>query len=422
MLNNKNIFKNLFITLLFTTVLACTFSTKASAISISKEDAEAVVLMDGKTGQILYAKNQDEALAPASTTKVLTALLVLENSKLDDMVTVGDNPPNAEGTSIGLKKGDVYSINDLLHGLLLESANDCAIALAEHTGSSVENFSKMMNDRARLLGATNSNFVNPNGLYEKEHKTTAHDLALIMREAAKHPEFIKISREPLYKLPASKVDNKEKWVNNKNKLVLKNDKYFYDLALTGKTGFTTPSLHTYVAVAEKNGESLVFTMLKSPSKDIYFKDAKDLFEYGFNNFTTLKLYEKGEKVYNYELNKNTSIPLTASEDFYYNFNKNLLPNRGVNVDEKTNLVVDKINLNKDTVKIGDKVGEGKILIDGHEIGSLELCSSVDNTSLKPVVKVIPKNIIILSISIGVILIFLIALLIIKKKKNKSPYM
>ena len=421
MLVNKNIFKNLFLIILFVVTLACALPLKANAISISKEDAEAVVLMDGKTGQILYGKNQNESLAPASTTKILTALLVLENSKIDDMVTIGDNPPNAEGTSIGLQKGDVYSINDLLHGLLLESANDCAIALAEHVGTSVENFAKMMNDRARSLGAINSNFVNPNGLYEKEHKTTAHDLALIMREVAKHPEFVKISREPLYKLPPSKIDNKDKWVNNKNKLVLKNDKYFYNEALTGKTGFTTPSLHTYVAVAEKNDETLILSMLRSPSKDIYFKDAKDLFEYGFNNFTTLKLYEKGDKVCNYEIDKNKEIGLTASEDFYYTFNKNNLANRGNNIDNKPNFVVDKISFDKDTVKIGDIVGEGKILIDGKEIGSLKLCSSVDNSSLKPQIKRIPKNIIILSSLIGISIVLLVGFLIFKKRKKKNLY-
>lgn len=384
----KFIVKSLFlISIMLLTFFNFKFQVKANT-SPPVINAEGIVLLDGNTGKVLYGKNENEILAPASTTKILTALIVLEKTNLNDVVTVGKNPPNAEGTSIGLQEGDQYTVEELLHGLLLESANDCAESLAEHVGGSIKDFANIMNDKARSLGATNCNFVNPSGLYEANHKTTAHDLALIMKEVYKNPDFIRISREPLFKFPPSKVDGLEKWVNNKNMLIRSNDSHYYCHAVCGKTGYTTDSHHTYTAVAEKNGQILVLAILKAPDKDTYFKGAKDLFEYGFNNFTSLKIYNKGDQISHYSINKNLEIPLVASNDFYYTFRNDELQDY-IKADLKDlssqeliyalNPTIDmqNVDLKKKSFNKGDQLLNADIRVNGNNIGSMYLTSGID---------------------------------------------
>lgn len=368
----------LFITLLL--IATCMFPGIAKADTPPQIDGEAAILMDATTGEVIYDKNGEEKLAPASTTKVMTALLVLEKTKLTDKVTIGSTPPKAEGTSIGLKEGEVYTVNDLLHGLLLESANDCADALAEFVGGSIENFVKMMNERALTLGANNTHFVNANGLYEEGHITTAYDLSLILREAIKNPEFIKISRELVYKFPPSDIDTFEKWVSNKNELIKSNSPYFYKYALSGKTGYTTLSKHTFTAAAEKDGHILIVSILKSQLKDYYFPDAKKLFEYGFNNYTLLKLYSKNDEIQKYDISKSLNIPLLAAQDFYY-----LVKNEDMKSKEPSDMIkelnptvkVEAKDLSKSSFKKNEIILNSRVSINGKEIGDLPLMSSID---------------------------------------------
>ena len=158
--------------------------------------ADSVVLMDATTGKVLYEKNKNTAYPPASTTKIMTALLVLEKANLEDVVTVSKNAEMADGSKIYLFQGEEVSVKELLYGLILASANDCAVALAEHISGSTEEFAKLMNERAKSLACKSTNFVNPNGLYDANHKTSAYDLALIMQELTKHEEYKEISTTP----------------------------------------------------------------------------------------------------------------------------------------------------------------------------------------------------------------------------------
>ena len=160
--------------------------TTISSFAVPNLYSEGVYLMDATTGKVLYEKNANVQYMPASTTKVMTAILALENCKLDEEVTIGENPPLADGSAIGLAQGETYTIEELLLGLLLESGNDCAEAIAEHISGSNEEFAKLMNEKAKELGATNTNFKNPSGLTEEGHLTTAHDLALIMKYASEN--------------------------------------------------------------------------------------------------------------------------------------------------------------------------------------------------------------------------------------------
>lgn len=356
------------------------FEVKADT-SPPNVEAEGVALIDATTGTILYGKNEHKILAPASTTKIMTALLVLENKKLDDKVTIGKKPPFAEGTSVALKEGEIYTVNDLLHGLLLESANDCAQALAESVAGSEEAFAKLMNSKAKELGALDTHFLNASGLYEEGHVTTAYDLSLIMTEVVKNETFKKIAKEPLYKFPPSNIDGTDKWVNNKNRLISPNDSFFYKYALCGKTGYTTLSKHTYTAAAEKDGHILVLSMLSSQNKNDYFPDAKKLFEYGFNNFSVVKLYSKGDEIYNYKINDSLSIPLETTENIYYVGKNDEFKNCTTDADKlnilKPTVTTETKDLSKETFHKGDVLLTASIAVNGKEFYKVPLSSSVD---------------------------------------------
>ncbi|NYC94934.1 D-alanyl-D-alanine carboxypeptidase family protein [Clostridium acetobutylicum] len=196
--------------------------------------ADGAVLMDGNSGQILYEKNMNASYPPASTTKIMTALLTLEKCKLDDKVKVSNDFTTKylalrDGNSIGITNGEELTVRDLLHALLLISANDAAVALAEHISGSPQAFATLMNKKAAELGCTNTNFKNPNGLYDKDHKTSAKDLALIMKELSKYPEYQKISTTLNYQMsPTNNMDaektKKSRNFWNEDKLVYKNSK------------------------------------------------------------------------------------------------------------------------------------------------------------------------------------------------------
>lgn len=335
-------------------------------------DAQASVLMDADTGQILYSKNGNEKHFPASTTKVLTALVVLEKTNLTDIVTVGPNPPFAEGSSIGLKEGEKLTVEDLLTGLLLESGNDCAEALAEHVAGSTEAFAKMMNEKAKEIGCTDSNFENPSGLPNDKHVTTAYDLALILKEAIKNPDFVRISRKISMQLSSTNLEKTGRWVNNHNHLINKNSKYYYEYALAGKSGYTDVARQTFVISAKKDGRTLVASFLKAEDKNKNFEDMPKLLEYGFNNFTQLKLYSKDDVVENIPLYDNTTIPIKPDKDILYSApNSNL-----TNINKSLEYTLPR-NITRKSLKKGETIATANVLVDGTVISKVNLVSDID---------------------------------------------
>jgi D-alanyl-D-alanine carboxypeptidase (penicillin-binding protein 5/6) len=277
--------------------------------------ADSVVLMDATTGKILYEKNKNTAYPPASTTKVMTALLVLEQSNLNDVVTVSKNAEMADGSKIYLFEGEKIPVKELLYGLILASANDCAVALAEHISGSTEEFAKLMNQKAKSLGCKNTNFVNPNGLYDVNHKTSAYDLALIMQELTKNAEYTKIATTPSYIMAATNKSLEKRPLWNGNRLIHKGDSYYYKDCEGGKTGYTIQSKHSYVAAASRNGQKLIVALVHDSEKT-FFSDSRKLFDYGFNNFELSKFLNKNDVVSNLTLEDGTVIPLLAAQDFY----------------------------------------------------------------------------------------------------------
>lgn len=332
--------------------------------------ADSAVLMDATTGTILYSKNMDDAYPPASTTKIMTALLTLENNKLDDMVTVGKLPPAAvDGSKIGIFEGEEISVKDLLYGMLLLSGNDCAVALAEKTSGSIDSFATLMNKRAKELGCLDTNFVNPSGLYNVNHKTSAKDLALIMQELIKHPEFREISSTFAYKIPPTNKHPDGIYLANENKLINKNSMYYYQGADAGKTGYTVQSQHSYVASATRNGQRLILALVHDKNKK-FFEDSKNLFNYGFNNFELVPLYKKDDVVTTLNEN-NLSIPLLAAEDYYYVKEKSSTEVPKFEVDSTSKLS------DKSFVK-GEKITEASIEFNKEELPKLTLDSGIDH--------------------------------------------
>lgn len=390
-----------------------TVSAKDSPPPVS---ADSVVLLDAATGTVLYSKNMNTAYPPASTTKLMTALLTLENCDLNDIVTVGKNPPNAEGSSIYILEGEQLTVSQLLHGLLLQSGNDCALALAEHISGSTEEFVKLMNKRAAELGCKNTNFVNPNGLYNVNHKASALDLALIMRELTKHPDYFTISTRQVYKIPPTNKCPEERIFANENRLIKTSDEYRYAPCDGGKTGYTIQSKHSYVATAVKNGQRLIVALVHDEKKT-FFPDAKSLFEYGFNNFELSTLYKKDDIVTSIKLG-DKDIPLLASEDFYY------VKEKGTN--EKPEYSLINKDLSSVSFKNGDVVMEAEVKLENKPIGTLKLSAGKDHiiNSLAVASIMDKKNISKLTYVIllaASIVLLLYAVLIRRKKLKKYKY-
>ena len=246
---------------------------------------ESAILMDVDTGTILYSKNINERLYPASTTKIMTALLVVENCQMDEVVTFSDEAiDNTEwGSSrIGIKKGEQLTVEQCLYGLLLGSANEVAYALAEHVGGDLTTFVGMMNDKAAQLGCTNTHFVNASGLPDPDHYVSAYDLATIARAFFANETLCMISGTEKYVIPSTNLTAEERPQENHHKMI-QGRKYAYDGIIGGKTGYTNDARQTLVTCAQRDGMKLVCVVMKDESP-YQFTDTADLLDYGFASF------------------------------------------------------------------------------------------------------------------------------------------
>lgn len=261
--------------------------------------AQSAILMDANTGIILYSKNVHERLYPASTTKIMTALLAMENGNLDDMVEFSHDAVFSvprDGSNMGMDEGESITLEQCLYGIMVASANEAANAAGEYVSGSITDFVALMNKRAEEIGCQDTHFVNPNGLHDTEHYTSAYDLALISSYFFRNEMLCKISNTARYHFEATATQPDDFFVKNKHQLI--NGEIPYDGILGGKTGYTDNSRQTLVTCAEQNGMRLVCVVFKeeSPSQ---FTDTAELFDYGFQNFHILNISENEEK-YNIE--------------------------------------------------------------------------------------------------------------------------
>ena len=252
---------------------------------------ESGMIMDADDCGIMYSLNRNTIRYPASTTKIMTALLVLENASLSDIVTMtgtGVQMAISGSTNAGTVEGEEFTVEQCLYMLLLKSANDIANQLAEHVAGSLDAFVSMMNDRAAKIGCTDTHFCNPSGMPDSEHYTTPEDLGLIMREALKNDTFVKIAQAEKVTIPPTNKNPESRVYTNHNALVVKDSGYYYEDCIAGKTGYTDAAWRTFVAAAERDGRTLICVLMKGPDKTD-FVDAARLFDYGFDNFEKIEV-------------------------------------------------------------------------------------------------------------------------------------
>ncbi|MDO9533810.1 MAG: D-alanyl-D-alanine carboxypeptidase family protein, partial [Bacillota bacterium] len=258
-------------------------------------ESKAALLMEYHTGEILVAYNEHEKLFPASITKVMTVLLALEaldkgEISLTDEVPITQRASSMGGSQIFLSAGDVVDMESLLIGMVVASGNDAAVAVAEYLAGSVEAFAERMNQRAAELGMKNTNFVNPNGLHDDDHYSTAYDIALMSREIITYPIYSKWSTIWMDEnFLEGKIKSGKVYLSNTNKLIR-----FYQDCDGIKTGYTSEAGHSISATAERNETRFIAIVLNTPSSDIRYEEARSLLNYGFANYYNVQLANKHE--------------------------------------------------------------------------------------------------------------------------------
>lgn len=262
--------------------------------------AESAIVMEAGTGTILYSKNIDQQLYPASITKVMTVLLALENLDMDEEVTFSHNAVYSidyASSHIARDEGEILTVEECLYAIMLESANECSNAIAEQISGSVEEFADLMNKRAAELGCTNTHFVNAHGLPDEEHYTCPHDMALITREAIKYEKFRQISSTSRYVLRATNKKSEELLMNNHHYMIsgYKTSRFLDNTVFAGKTGYTTVALNTLVTCATRNGMDLVVITMKTQGTSErgvpMYTDTANLLNYASENFQKLNISE-----------------------------------------------------------------------------------------------------------------------------------
>lgn len=264
--------------------------------------SRAVVVYDRASKTVIYGKNENDVRAMASTTKIMTATILLENADLSQTVEVSAKAANTGGSRLGLKTGDKITLNDLLYGLMLCSGNDAAVQIAETVGGSIEGFAEMMNKKAKDLGLTNTSFVTPHGLDENGHHTTAYELALLADYALNNPEFSKVVNTKNYTVM---INETPKDIRNTNELL------GYLQGVNGvKTGFTNNALRCLVSSTKRNDFNIITVVLGADTKKIRTSDSIKLIEYTYDNYELVDIsklveakYEEWKRGYKIEINK-----------------------------------------------------------------------------------------------------------------------
>lgn len=349
------LFKKINVLILLILLLSTFFNSTVFAFN-DDIGAKSAILIERDSGRILYAKNISEKLPIASTTKILTALIAIEKGDLEKIVTIKKEWTDIEGSSIYLKANEKIKLKDLIYGLMLRSGNDAGVAIACEIAGSVDNFSVLMNKRAKEIGAKNTNFINPHGLHSDEHYSTAYDLALITREALKNKIFREISKTNDY---TSMRENPQIFYN-KNKTLNQ-----YDGGDGVKIGYTKVAGRCLVASATREDMQLIAIVLNDGN---WFNDSYKLFDYGFENFKNTTIIRGNNFIKNlYIENSNIEkIPIITDKKFTYPLTKNELKDINISIKTRDKLIapIEKgYNIANIDVKLKDKIiYKNKILL------------------------------------------------------------
>jgi D-alanyl-D-alanine carboxypeptidase len=318
------------------------FNIPAQAVS-----AEKAIVLDALTGRVLYEKHADQQSLIASTTKIMTALIVCEQCNVLDRMRIPKEAVGIEGSSMYLREGEVLTLQELLYGLMLSSGNDAAVALAIYCGGSVEGFAQLMNDKAHLLGLNDTHFENPNGLDSPGHYSTARDLAVLAAYAMENPIFYKT-------VSAKTVTVGERCLRNHNKLL-----WQVEGADGVKTGFTKAAGRILVSSATRNGRRLICVTLNDPND---WADHASLLEEGFSRYSVQRIISAGDQIGTLEVEsgRGNRVEIIAAEDFDYPLSK----------DETPMVMLPGPGFVYSPVTEEDDAGFAYILIDGNAVGKI----------------------------------------------------
>lgn len=344
----------------FIVIAISTFILTTNTVYAVADSAKAACVMNMSTGEIVFEKNAHERLPMASTTKIMTALTALRNSETDEAVKISINAQNQEGSSMYARAGDSISMQDMLYGLMLNSGNDAAVAVAEHISGSADEFAKLMNSEARALGAKNTSFKNPNGLHDDEHFTTAADLALITRAAMQSEEFRRIVMTRSYTARSLVNPDKVYDLYNHNKLLKS-----YDGATGVKTGYTENAGRCLVSAAKRDGMEFIAVTLNDRND---WNTHKELLDEAFSQYEARVLVREGECIKELVRDCGT-YKLCAQEDFVFASRKDKKENVQMQVHLAKNL---EGAINKD-----EKVGYIEFILDGEKIGTVAIVAGED---------------------------------------------
>ena len=351
------------------------FNINSNNICFASSDLELYcncdLIMDYESGNVLFENNGYKKVYPASTTKILTAILALENLNLDEKIVVSKNAVYSTpvGSSvIYLQPGEIMTVENLLYGLLIKSGNDAANVLAEAVSGNTSDFVLLMNKKLDELKCTNSHFTNAHGFHDKNHYTTVYDMAKIMQYAMKNDNFRKIVETKEYTIPATNKSEKRVYTNT-NKMFNKNyPKMYYEYVLGGKTGYTEEARGTFIGYGKKD-DKIVIVAAFDGSQNINkqegrFLDSITLFEYAFNNFNKYKFLDKNLfKHYIYDENTHTKYLVSIENDLYA-----LYKNDSYAINYKLNI----LDYNLNEKNIGEKVGNVNISSIGSSLNTSQV--------------------------------------------------
>lgn len=333
-------------------ILIIPVTVKAEELDLT---AKSSILIEASTGEILSEKNSDEKLAPASMTKIMTMLLIMESLEkneysLEDKVNISTNAASMGGSQVFLESGSELKVKELLKAIAIASANDAAVAMAEYTAGSTESFVNLMNEKAASLGCTNTTFKNVHGLDTEGHLTTAKDMSIMARELLKHEEILTFSS--IYEEFLNKPDGSSTWMVNTNKLI----KYYNGLDGL-KTGFTKNAGYCLTATAKRNNMRLISVVMNEPTTEKRSSDTIKLLNYGFANYKIKVVMPKDQDLGSIEIKngKKETVGIKLTED------ATNLESISDNKKYGFNINVDKI---KAPIKVGDIIGKLEITIDG----------------------------------------------------------
>nr|WP_312575918.1 D-alanyl-D-alanine carboxypeptidase family protein [Sedimentibacter sp.] len=367
-------------------ILICFLMFSIILLNINEANAQpsilcqSAVLIDADTGTILAGKDANKKMYPASTTKIMTAILAIEMGKLSDVITVDEKTPyEITGSHIALEPGEVLTLKDLLYALMLPSANDAAAVIAKHYGGSTEEFVKLMNDKAKELGALNTHFANPHGLHDENHYTTAADLAIITKYAMQNETFRTIVATKKYEIQPTNKKSEIRYFTNLNKMLYCSTSSqinvdgrwispLYDGTIGVKTGYTPEAGNCLVAYVNKNDTNLIVVAMNGVSLEMY-EDAHNLFNYGFSDYKSTTLISKNTFVQNMQIENGDSkvISVITESDF------STLTEINSAKEIKSKVILNKIEL---PIKKNDVVGKMEFSLDGKVIGSVNLITPV----------------------------------------------